>query len=186
MKYLETISDFCNKILMVLGGIAVLALMALATANSLIRSALKFIEWLQDSYSLKLAYSHDVIVTLGNAVSPYSFELVAFLGAIVIAFALGFTQQKKNHIIVDILTDRFPKELQNIIDKIAYLVMTFFFSIVTWQVYVWGMKIYASHEVSETLKIPFHPFVFAVSVGFALLSFTSFIDFLKKLFRGGD
>lgn len=186
MKYIYAINNFCNTILMVLGGIAVLALMMLATANSLIRSALKFVEWLRDSYSFKLTYLHDVIVTLGNSVSPYSFELVAFLGAVVIAFALGYTQKKKNHIVVDILTDRFPKELQHVIDKIAYFVMTIFFSIVTWQIYIWGMKIYASHEVSETLKIPFHPFVFAVSIGFALLSFTSFTGFLKILFREGD
>jgi TRAP-type C4-dicarboxylate transport system permease small subunit len=160
MKYLEAVNDFLNKILMILGGIAVLALMSLATGNVVLR-----------------------IIGM-----PYrgAYELVAFLGAVVIAFALGYTQKKKNHIIVDILTDRFSKELQNIIDKFADLVMTIFFAVVTWQMYVWGMKIYESNEVSETLKIPFHPFVFAVCVGFALLSFTSFIDFLKKLFREED
>ena len=157
MKYLDTLNDFLNKILMILGGIAVLALMLLATGNVVLRI-----------FSM-----------------PYrgAYEIVSFLGAVVIAFALGFTQKKKDHIVVDILTDKFSRELQNVIDKIADLTIMIFFGIACWQIYVWGMKIYESHEVSVTLKIPFYPFVFAVSIGFALLSFTAFVDFLKKLFR---
>jgi len=157
MKYLDALNDFLNKILMILGGIAVLALMLLATGNVVLRI-----------FSM-----------------PYrgAYEIVSFLGAVVIAFALGFTQKKKDHIVVDILTDKFSRELQNVIDKIADLTIMIFFGIACWQIYVWGMKIYESHEVSETLKIPFYPFVFAVSIGFALLSFTAFVDFLKKLFR---
>ena len=159
MKYLEAFNDFVNKILVILGGIAVLALMVLATGNVVLRM-----------FSV-----------------PYrgAYEIVSFLGAVVIAFALGFTQKRKGHIVVDILTDSYPKKVQIIIDKIADLVIMIFFGLVCWQIYVWGIKIVESREVSETLKIPFHPFVFAVAIGFAMLSFTAFVDFLKnkKLFR---
>ena len=157
MKYLETVNDFLNKILMILGGIAVMALMLLATGNVILRI-----------FSM-----------------PYkgTYEIVSFLGAVVIAFALGFTQKRRDNIVVDILTNKYPKELQNLVDKIADLVIMIFFALVCWQIYVWGIKIVESREVSETLKIPFHPFVFAVAIGFAILSFTAFIDFLKKLFR---
>ena len=156
MKYLDTLNNFLNKILVILGGIAVMALMLLATGNVVLR-------------------------IFGT---PYrgAYEIVSFLGAVVIAFALGFTQKRKDHIVVDILTDHFSKELQNVIDKIADLVIMVFFGIVCWQIYIWGIKIVESREVSETLKIPFYPFVFAVAVGFAMLSFTAFVDFLKKLF----
>ncbi len=157
MKYLDAVNDFFNKILVILGGIAVFALMALATGNVVLRM-----------FSV-----------------PYrgAYEIVSFLGAVVIAFALGFTQKRKDHIVVDILTDKFSKNLQNVIDKIADLVIMIFFGLVCWQIYVWGIKIVESKEVSETLKIPFHPFVFAVAIGFAMLSFTAFVDFLNKLFR---
>ena len=66
---------------LVLGGVAVLALMALATGNVCFR-------------------------VFGM---PYrgAYELVAFLGAVVTAFALGYTQRKKSHIVVDILTETF-------------------------------------------------------------------------------
>jgi len=43
------------------------------------------------------------------------------------------------------------------------------------------MKIWESHEVSETLKIIYHPFIFSVSLGFAVLSFTLLLDFFRTL-----
>jgi len=105
------------------------------------------------------------------------------LGAIVIAFALGYTQKRKGHIVVDILTERFPKRVNRVLDGISYFITTIFFAIVSWQLFVWGMKISKSGEVSETIKIIFHPFVYSVAVGFVVFSFTLMMDFLKNLQR---
>lgn len=160
MKYLEAISNLLNRISMILGGIAVLALMLLATGN--------------------------VILRIFHLPFRGTYEIVSFLGAVVIAFALGYTQKHKDHIVVDILTERFPKKIQTRIEALADVVIMLFFGIVSWQVYIWGMKIYESHEVSETLKIVFHPFVFAVSAGFALLCLSASVDFLKKLSPGEE
>lgn len=157
MKYLDKFNDFLNKILLFLGGIAILALMLLATGN--------------------------VVLRIFHLPFRGTYEIVSFLGAVVIAFSLGYTQKRKDHIVVDILTDKFPQAIKNMIDKVAYLAITIFFGIVAWQLYVWGMKIMESSEVSETLKIIFHPYVFMVAVGFIILSFTAFIDFLKNLFH---
>ena len=111
----------------------------------------------------------------------FTMALVGFLGAIVIAFALGYTQKRKDHIVVDILTEKFPKRINRVLDGINYFITTIFFAIVSWQVFVWGMKISKSGEVSETLKIVFHPFIYSVSFGFAVFSLTLIIDFLKNL-----
>ena len=160
MRYLELLTNILNKVLMILGGIAVLALMTLATGN--------------------------VVLRVFHLPFRGAYEIVAFLGAIVIAFALGYTQRRKDHIIVEILTERFPKKLQKGVDTFAYLVITLFFAIVSWQIFVWGMKIYVSHEVSETLKVIYHPFVFAVALAFAVVSLTAFVDFLKNIFAPGE
>jgi len=156
MSYLERIDDFLNKILMIVGSVAVLSLMSLATVN----------------VCLRFFFS-----------APYrgAYELVGFFGAIVIAFALGYTQKRKDHIVVDILTERFPKRVNRVLDGINYFVTMIFFAIVSWQIFVWGMKISKSGEVSETLKIIFHPFVYAVALGFAVFSLTIIIDFLKNV-----
>ena len=156
MTYLVKVNDFLNKILMIVGSVAVLSLMSLATVN----------------VCLRFFFS-----------APYrgAYELVGFFGAIVIAFALGYTQKRKDHIVVDILTERFPKRVNRVLDGINYFVTMIFFAIVSWQIFVWGMKISKSGEVSETLKIIFHPFVYTVALGFAVFSLTIIIDFLKNV-----
>jgi TRAP-type C4-dicarboxylate transport system permease small subunit len=156
MHYLEKANDFLNRVLMVLGGVAVLLLMSIATVNAFLR--IPFIK----------------------ATWRGAYETVGFLGAIVIAFALGYTQKRKDHIVVDILTDKFPRKVNRILDGINYFITMIFFGIVSWQIFVWGMKISRSGEVSETLKIAFHPFIYSVSVGFAIFSLTLLIDFLKS------
>jgi TRAP-type C4-dicarboxylate transport system permease small subunit len=160
MKFLDSLNAFLNRVLLILGGIAVLALMTLATGN--------------------------VILRIFQVPYRGAYEIVSFLGAVVIAFALGFTQKRKDHIVVDILTDRFPKKVNRVLDLINYFITMIFFGIISWQILEWGLKIVESNEVSETLKIIYHPFIFSVSLGFAVLSFTIFVDFLKTISNQGD
>jgi TRAP-type C4-dicarboxylate transport system permease small subunit len=157
MNYLEKLNIYLNKILMILGGIAVLSLMTLATGN--------------------------VVLRVFHIPFSGAYEIVSFLGALVIAFALGYTQKRKDHIVVDILTDKFPKKLNRFLDGVNYCITLVFFSIVTWQIFVWGMKIWESREVSETLKIIYYPFIFSVALGFGVLSLTLLIDLLKTFQR---
>ncbi len=153
MKYLESINTFLNRLLLFLGGIAVILLMSLATVNVVLRI-------------LHIPYRG-------------TYEIVSFLGAIVIAFALGYSQKRKDHIVVDILTERFSKKTDRILSIISCGITMVFFAVVSWQIFIFGMKIWKSGEVSETLKIAYHPFIFSVAAGFAVLSLTIVIDFLK-------
>jgi len=157
MNTLERVNDFLNKILMFLGSVAVLLLMSIATVNASLR-----IPFIKSTWR-------------------GAYETVGFLGAIVIAFALGYTQKRKDHIVVDILTEKFPKKVNRILDGINYFITTIFFAIISWQVFVWGMKVSRSGEVSETLKIVFHPFIYSVAFGFAVFSLTLIIDFINNL-----
>lgn len=155
MRYIERFNVALNGILMVIGGIAILTLMATATAN--------------------------VVLRLFHAPFRGAYEVVSFLGAVVIACALGYTQKRKYNIVVDILTCKFPQKLGNLLQGFNYIVSCIFFCLVSWQLYRYGMNVMESGEVSETLKIVYHPFVFAVSFGFALLSITLLVDLLNLI-----
>jgi TRAP-type C4-dicarboxylate transport system permease small subunit len=150
MHALEKINLYLNRYLLVVGGIAVLALMALATGN--------------------------VVLRLFQMPYAGTYEFVSFLGAIVTASALGYTQMKKDHIVVDILTDRYPEPLKSVTEALSSLISFIFFAIVSWQMFVWGMKLAESGELSETLKVVYHPYVYCVAAGFAMLSLTCAID----------
>ena len=155
MSFLDKFISYLNKILMVIAGLALIALTGVAVANMFLR--------------------------LIHMPVQGSYELIGFFGAIAAALALGQTQIRRDHIIVDILTNHFSKRANHLLDSINYLVNTIFFGTISWQMFLWGLKIWNTGELSETLKMIFHPFIFCVCFGLGFLSLILFIDFLKSL-----
>ncbi len=156
MTTLDKIDNLLGRILLVLSGAAVLALMLLATGN--------------------------VILRIFHAPFRGTYEIVSFLGAIGVAFALASTQRGKGHIVVDILSSRYPRPVRRSVDALSAAISSLFFGIVAWQVLVWGTRIMEAGEVSETLKVVYHPFIFGVAAGFALLTLTCLLD-IPRAFR---
>ncbi len=115
-----------------------------------------------------------------------SYEIIGFLGALVASLPLGFTQIRKGHIAVDIITDKYPPRLQKFVEGISYLLCAVFFLIVSKKTLQWGSIIRHSGEVSETLRIPFYPFVYATAIGFLILSLALFVDTLILLTGKGE
>jgi TRAP-type C4-dicarboxylate transport system permease small subunit len=155
MALLDRIDSLLSRALMALSGVAVLALMLVATGNVVLRI-----------FSI-----------------PYrgTYEMVSFLGAIGVAFALACTQRTKGNIVVDILSSRYPAPLRKAVDAVSALLCAVFFGIVAWQIVRWGLRIVASGELSETLKIVYHPFIFCVAAGFVLLTLTCLLDIPRAL-----
>ncbi len=152
---LERLSALLRKLLMILGGVALLALTLLATSNVALRI---------------------VRVPVSG-----TYEVVSFLGAIVTAGALGYTQKRKDHIVVDILSDKFPAPVKRALDGANYAITLVLFTIVSWQTFVYGKRLCQTGELSETIKIAYYPFVFLVSLGFAVLALTIFLDLLGTI-----
>jgi len=160
MQFLEKLNQALNRWLLIIGGVAVLALMTLATGN--------------------------VVFRIFGMPFRGAYELVSFSGAVVTAFALGYTQKRKFNIVVDILSDTFPKGLKRVLDGVGYLIGMVFFAVVSWVILRWGLRIAASGEVSETLKIAYYPFIFCVALGFGALCLNLFIDFLGAFLKKGE
>jgi len=157
---LERLSELLRRGLMIAGGVSLLALTLLATMN--------------------------VILRIFQVPVSGTYEVVSFLGAIVTAGALGYTQKRKDHIVVDILSEKFPAPVKRELDRISYILILVFFSIVSWQTFVYAKRLMRTGELSETLKIAYYPFVFLVGIGFAVLSLTSFLDLIETFWTRGE
>jgi TRAP-type C4-dicarboxylate transport system permease small subunit len=159
MASLDRALRFLDRILLVLAGVAALGLMAVATMN----------------------------VCLRIFHMPYrgAYEVVSFLGAVVIAFALSYTQRRRSNIVVDIVSARYPEGVKRAMDAIGSVVSAGFFAIIAWMLVQWGVRIARSGEVSETLKVIHYPFIFCVGVGFVVLSLTLLLQCLMALQRKG-
>jgi TRAP-type C4-dicarboxylate transport system permease small subunit len=156
MELLEKVSEFSNKVLMGVAGFFVAAMIVLTCANIFLRLA-----W----------------VPLSG-----TFELMGYFGATATAFALGFTQVKRGHVAVDIVVQRFSKRTQRTLNSINAFVCMVFFAVVAWQVAKYGVTLWRSGEVTETLRIIYYPFAFAVALGCSVLSLVFLTDFLRSTF----
>ena len=147
---MDRITGYISRAFMILAGAALFLLVLLATGN----------------------------VTLRLLHVPFAgtYEVVSFLGALVTAGALGHTQRRKDHIMVDIITGRFPPGMKRGIDVLSYALTSVLFGIASWQIFIWGDKIRISGELSETLQLKYHPFVCGVAAGFALLTVVLCLD----------
>lgn len=112
-----------------------------------------------------------------------TFEIMGFLGAVIFAFSLGYSHEKKEHLYVSIIFDRFPEKVKKAARVINSIVCIFFFSLVSWQLVKKALVLKNVSEVSETLRIAYYPFILVLSFGVAVLV----LYFLYELFiKFGD
>ncbi|MEA3428741.1 MAG: TRAP transporter small permease [Thermodesulfobacteriota bacterium] len=112
-----------------------------------------------------------------------TFEIMGFFGAVIFAFSLGYSHEKKEHLYVSIIFDKFPEKVKKAAHVINSLVCIFFFSLVSWQLVKKALVLKNVHEVSETLRIAYYPFILVLSFGVAVLV----LVFIYKLFiKFGD
>jgi len=109
-----------------------------------------------------------------------TFELMGYLGAVVTAFALGYTQIRHGHIAVDIVVLGFPKKIQGLLNAINCIICTAFFSIIGWQIAKYATNLWRTGEVTETLRIIYYPFAYAVAFGCFSLSLVFLVEGLKS------
>ncbi len=105
-----------------------------------------------------------------------SFELLGFGGALIAAFALGPAQERRNHIAVDILFERFPAGVQRVCEGISHLACAVFFGLVGYRLVLLGFELRRAGELSETLQVAFYPVVWLTALGTAVLVLTLLLD----------
>jgi TRAP-type C4-dicarboxylate transport system permease small subunit len=157
MTVLEKICRILNLVFIWIAGLCLAAMILMTCANIFLR-----IVWIP----LKGTY-----------------ELMGYFGALVTAFALGYTQIKRAHIAVDVLVMLFSPKAQLILQGINCLICTIFFSIAGWQIFQYGTTLWKTGEVTETLRIAYYPFAYGVASGCLVLALVMLIELLQLLFR---
>ncbi len=135
---------------------------------------------------MMLLSTADVILRLFGKPIPGTYELVGFLGTVVVSFALASTSMEKGHIAVEILMEKLSQRAQMTIEAFCNLIGALLFAAIAWQAVVYGLDIKASGEVSLTLQMPSYPFIFGIAAGCALLAGLLVADFTKSLRRTLD
>jgi TRAP-type mannitol/chloroaromatic compound transport system permease small subunit len=113
------------------------------------------------------------------------YELSEVMLAIVVFFTLGYTESLKRHVTINILVDRFPLRVRNIIESIIYVLFLGICCILTWQLYVSTLEAYNTHQlISVMLGVPVYPVNALATLGCAVFSLNVFANFLIFLSGG--
>ena len=93
-----------------------------------------------------------------------SYELVAFLGALVLGFSMPLTSWGRGHIYVDFLVLKLPPSARRAFHLFTRCLGMGLFFMIGWNLIKMGTDLHRSGEVSLTLQMPFYPVVYAVGI----------------------
>ena len=160
MKILHRILDRLMFLLLILGGGVMIAMILLTNGNILLR-----LVWMP---------------------IRGTFELMGFCGAVVAAFALAYTQSTGGHISVDVLINTFTRRTRGILRSVNDVLCLLFFVLVAWQIGERAATLCRTGEVTETLRIIYYPFTYAVAFGFGVLALWFLVDLIRQLRPGKE
>jgi TRAP-type C4-dicarboxylate transport system permease small subunit len=106
---------------------------------------------------------------------------VGFLAVAVLACAMPYTHAERGHVGVSLLTQKLSSRAQAVIDSITSLAAFILFMIVSWQMWLYAISLKIAGEVSMAIEIPVYPFIFGVSVCFAVLCLVIFLDVVNLI-----
>ncbi len=112
-------------------------------------------------------------------------EIVGWLAAISVSFALGYAQIHRSHVDIDILVAKFPKGFQKVLKIIIAFLSLGFFSIVGWQLFQYAFSLSANRNVSQTLGVIYYPFVILSALGFLVFVLVLLKDVIYDC-KGGE
>jgi len=99
-----------------------------------------------------------------------SFEIQAFLMAIVIGFSLAICGVNKGHINVDVVLNVLPKRVRAVMDGISSFISIAFMAFLTWQTFRYVVILHQTNSVATTVPLPSWPFALAAAIGMTVFA----------------
>ena len=147
-------------------------------ATKKITQSANFIAGVILALMMLLTCSDVVLRYLGKPITG-TFELMSYAGAIVAGFAISQTSLDGAHVSVDMLTGVLHGKARVTLNVCTKLISLGVFIIFTYALFLKGIDLYDTHEVSLTLQVPYYP----VAYGLSLASFIECLVLLAQIFK---
>ncbi|MHB8125231.1 MAG: TRAP transporter small permease [Desulfitobacteriaceae bacterium] len=118
---------------------------------------------------LRVVFNHPILGT---------YELVGFLTAMGIGFALAHCAFQDGHIAVSFIMELFPQKIQSIVDILINAVSLMFWAGAVWYLGEFGQAMKMKGLVSPSAEIPVYPFIYLIALGLLGLSMVVLFKFL--------
>ncbi|MDW7710267.1 MAG: TRAP transporter small permease [Deferrisomatales bacterium] len=111
---------------------------------------------------------------------PGAVELSSYLLAVFVLLGIGYTQQVKGHVRVEMLTSRLPARGAAALQIFTTVLSLGIVGVLAWQGWVLGME---ERAVSDMLRVPQKPFRLLVAVAGAALFLELLLDLAEATAR---
>ena len=125
-----------------------------------------------------LIVSNIILRKLFNNPILGTYELVGFLTALGVGFALARCAFQNSHIAIDFIMERLPSRPQAFIAAIINAVSAVFWAAAVWFLIKYAQAMKIKGLVSPSAEIPVYPFIYLVAIGLAGLCLVLLFKFL--------
>lgn len=146
-----------SRILNILSGIFLTALMGLVFVNVLFR-----------------AFWEPILGT---------YEYTGFLAALTISLALAHCAARKGHIAITLFVDPLPPRVQAVLEALVAVLGTALYAVISWQCVRYAINLSKIGEVSPATATPFYPFILVISFGLLIFALVLLKDLFKSIQR---
>lgn len=91
------------------------------------------------------------------------FEIISFLGAVVVGFAIPYTSLLKGHVLVDFLITRFSKKAKGKMRIFTRILGIALFLLMGWNFMIMSFDLMKSNEVTPVFRLPYYPISFGLA-----------------------
>ena len=125
--------------------------------------------------------SADIVLRLFRRPILGTYEIVGFLGAVVVGLAMAQTTLERGHVAVQVVVTRLSPQVQEVIYLITHLLSLLLFALLAWECVKYGNDFRASGEVSLTLRMPFYPVVYGIAFSAVVVCMVLVVDILHVM-----
>jgi TRAP-type C4-dicarboxylate transport system permease small subunit len=153
VRSLERLSRRVNRVLALLAGVGLGAMMLFAVSDMVLRG-------------------------FGITVAG-SYEVIGWLSAGAMALALGTVQQERGHVAMELLVVRLAPGLRAAVELVMGVLSLLLFVALAWYVARYARVLQDTGSLSETLRVIVYPWVYVVAAGGVGLALALLVDVLR-------
>ncbi len=111
------------------------------------------------------------------------YEIISFLGAVVVGFAVPYTSLLKGHVFVDVLIEKLPKHMNNVMQVATRIMGIALFLWMSWNFADMSLDLIKSREVTPVFRLPYYPISFGLAFA-CIIQCLVFVSQIKEIAGG--
>jgi TRAP-type C4-dicarboxylate transport system permease small subunit len=169
MKIIEKIINNLVRYMYYISGAAIVLMMLITTTDVFLR----FCVTLYGNFHWEFLASLKPI--------PGTYDMVALCGSVAAALAMAHTTVQSGHVAVELAVRLLTKKKQAILKLFTDTLSGLFFAVLAWRCVLYARDLKSSGEVSMTMQLPFHPFVYLLAISALSVTLVFLMVIVKDL-----